>query len=203
MAVNRFHVDCLFLFPVQTLGLKYKYYIYVPTAQSERAVWCVFQMFSTLNFKNSVLFSVSGADFSDLPNRNRWSQTRRRTWPTESMPSVTWSAQPRRRTAWGRCSRWPPGRRCRPRDGARRAAAFCYRVSGDTALGGKGKQTRPRKKRPSSGSALSLRWAQLNGALQGGGRTVKPGQRGKKGRKKGVYTFKSKVIAFSFQIKTL
>lgn len=44
--------------------------------------------------------------------------------------------------------RWPPGQRYRPRDEARRAAAFCFRVSGHPGLGGReggGKQSKPRK----------------------------------------------------------
>lgn len=62
---------------------------------------------------------------------------RRGTWPTGSMPLVTWSAQPRRRKAWGRCLRWPPGQRCRPRDEARRVAAICYKGSGLAGSGGR------------------------------------------------------------------
>lgn len=113
------------------------------------------------------------------PNRNQWSQRRRGTWLTGSTPLVTWSARPRPRTAWGRCLRWPPGRRYRPRDDPRRAAAFCFSASACAVSGGRGGDDPSQEKHPSSVSALSPRLAQLNGALGGGGRKVKPGQREK------------------------
>lgn len=41
--------------------------------------------------------------------------------------------------------RWPPERRYRPRDEARRAAAFCFRALAHAGSGGRGKRSKPRK----------------------------------------------------------
>lgn len=45
------------------------------------------------------------------------------TWLTVLAPSVTWSAQPRPRKVWEKCSKWPQGQRCRSERGKRGVVA--------------------------------------------------------------------------------
>lgn len=57
--------------------------------------------------------------------RSRLNRRRAETWPTVLAPSATWNAQPRLRRAWGKYSKWPPGRRCKSARGRRGAGACC------------------------------------------------------------------------------
>lgn len=57
-------------------------------------------------------------------NRNLWNQRRGVTWQTGSAHLDIWSVRLKLRKVCGRCSKWPPGRRCRSAS-ARRGEDVC------------------------------------------------------------------------------
>ena len=71
---------------------------------------------------------LNPAPFCPSLPRSLWSPRKAGTWPTASVPMVTKSALLKPKMAWGKCLRWPPGRRCRPRSAAGRAAVCSYKL---------------------------------------------------------------------------
>lgn len=67
--------------------------------------------------------------FSFTSNRSRLSQRKVGTWPRGSEPSATWSVLLRPRMVCGKCSRWPPGRRCRSAAARRTTDVWCCKMA--------------------------------------------------------------------------
>lgn len=67
--------------------------------------------------------------FSFPCNRSRLSQRKVGTWPHGSEPSATWSVLLRPRMVCGKCSRWPPGRRCRSAAARRTTDVCCCKMA--------------------------------------------------------------------------
>lgn len=67
--------------------------------------------------------------FSFTSNRSRLSQRKGGTWPRGSEPSATWSVLLRPRMVCEKCSRWPPGRRCRSAAARRTTDVWCCKMA--------------------------------------------------------------------------
>ena len=85
------------------------------------------------NIKNIECFRIWGTIPTPSKSWARWSRSlssprRAAPWLRRSTLSPTWSVQPRARRAWGKCSRLPPGLRCRWELYAMSRALRCYRV---------------------------------------------------------------------------
>ena len=83
--------------------------------------------------KTRHVFRIWGMIPTPSKNWARWSRSpssprRAAPWLRRSTLSPTWSVQPRARRAWGKCSRLPPGLRCRWELYAMSRALRCYRV---------------------------------------------------------------------------